>query len=220
MAAGEGPGAAQMSWIGVLGSLAEGLRVLSRAAAPLSARRAPSGCWERWVLRSARSARGRARRAGCSSRVGKARARCSPSELHRTRAAPDPRSTQTRAVIDSHTHLDLCEPPNTELVGRGGAGRGDAHPHGRHGQRLLPRGARGRGGVPAGVRGGRPPPQLRDRLRRRRPGGAACARRAPPLPGDRRDRARLLPRLRPRAPTRSARSPRRSSSRASWASRS
>ena len=40
------------------------------------------------------------------------------------------------------------------------------------------------------------------------------ARRAPALRGDRRDRPRLLPRLRARAPTRSARSRRRSSSRA------
>ena len=81
-------------------------------------------------------------------------------------------------------------------------------------RRLLPRGARRGRGVPAGVCGGRPPPQRDDGLRRRRPGGAARAGRARALPGDRRDGARLLPRRRAARATRSARSPRRSSSRA------
>ena len=34
-------------------------------------------------------------------------------------------------MIDSHTHLDFCEPPNAELVERAVGGRGHADGHGR-----------------------------------------------------------------------------------------
>ena len=47
-----------------------------------------------------------------------------------------------------------------------------------------------------GVRGDRPPPQQRHRVRRRDHRRGARAGRPPALPGDRRDRPRLLPRLR------------------------
>src|SRR6185312_10637930 len=32
------------------------------------------------------------------------------------RAVPQGRARRRRSVIDSHTHLDLCEPPDAELV--------------------------------------------------------------------------------------------------------
>ena len=50
-----------------------------------------------------------------------------------------------------------------------------------------PRGARGRRGLPAGLRRGRPSPELGGRLRRRRPGRARGARRPRALRRDRRD---------------------------------
>ena len=64
-----------------------------------------------------------------------------------------------RRVIDSHTHLDLCEPPERRARRGGRRGGRDAHADGRHRRRLLPRGARRGRGLPAGVRGDRAPPE-------------------------------------------------------------
>ncbi len=65
-----------------------------------------------------------------------------------------------------------------------------------HRRRLVPRRAGGGRGLPAGLRGDRPPPQRGAGLRRRRPGRAARAGRARALRGDRRDGPGLLPRRR------------------------
>ena len=66
-------------------------------------------------------------------------------------------------MIDSHTHLDLCEPPDAELVAAADEAGRHAHADGRHRRRLLPRGARRGRGVPPGLCGGRAPPERRAR---------------------------------------------------------
>ena len=113
--------------------------------------------------------------------------------------APD-RAPLPEAVIDSHTHLESCEPEAADLVAEAERAGVAPPPHRRHRRRVVPRRARRGGGLPAGLRGDRPPPQRGEGLRRRRPRRAASARRPRALPRDRRDRARLLPR--PRAPRR------------------
>ena len=73
-----------------------------------------------------------------------------------------------RGMIDSPTHLDLCEPPNTELVAAGEAA----------GCAVLTVGTDG-----ASSRARSPPPRLPAGLRRRRPApelGAPLRRRPPP----------------------------------------
>ena len=71
-----------------------------RAAAPVHARRAPSSCSRRSDAPDARvRRRGVRRRRGGGARV----------------SALEPLFPK-RCVIDSHTHLDLCEPPDAELV--------------------------------------------------------------------------------------------------------
>ncbi len=99
-------------------------------------------------------------------------------------------------------------------------GRGAADPHGRHGRRVVPGGARRRGGVRIGVGRDRPAPQHGDGLRRR--GSRTSCGRSPRTRAVRRS-------ARPgstssatarRATTRSGRSRRRSTWRATPASRS
>ena len=81
-------------------------------------------------------------------------------------------------MIDSHTHLDLCEPANTELVAAAeAAGVVRILTVGTDGVLLACR-ARRRRGLPAGLCRRRPAPELGGRLRRRRPRRAA--RRSPP----------------------------------------
>ena len=99
-------------------------------------------------------------------------------------------------MIDSHTHLHLCEPPDAELVAAAvEAGVTRIVTVGTDGASCRA-GAGRRRALPAGLRRHRPPPQRRHRLRRRRPGRARGAGRPRALRGDRRDRPGLLPRLR------------------------
>ncbi len=79
--------------------------------------------------------------------------------------------------------------PQRAARGRRRRGGREAHAHGRHRRRLLPRGAARRRGLPAGIRRRRQAPQLEPGLRRRGPRGAARARRARALRRDRRDGA-------------------------------
>ena len=99
-------------------------------------------------------------------------------------------------VIDSHAHLDVCDPPNAELVAdarRVGVTRiltVGLDEESNLGAVQAAQGARGR------LRGGRPPSELRRRVRRRGRRGDRGARAGGRRQGDRRDRARLLPRPR------------------------
>ena len=112
-------------------------------------------------------------------------------------------------MVDTHCHLDSCEPPDADLVGaRPGCG-GHADRHGRHARRVDPaRGGRGQrvhDEVVAIV--GRHPHHSEGfgdgRPRRDRGGG-----RRPARSRDRRDRAGLLPRPRPaRRPAAGVRGP-------------
>ena len=104
------------------------------------------------------------------------------------------RSSRRRAMIDSHAHLDVCDPPNAELVA-------DARRVGV--TRILTIGLDEQsnlGAVRAAkehrgrLRRGRSPSELRRGLRRRRDRGDRGARAGGRRQGDRRDRARLLPR--------------------------
>lgn len=172
----------------VLASLAEGLRVLTVLLQPwLPA--TSSGCSRRSVV-PAPTTRSRPRSSARGASASRRRSsRCFPA------AAGAPRA------IDSHTHLDSCEPPNDELLAAARAagvrriltvGMDAELPLGHDGGRALP------GGLP----GGRPSPEPRRGLRRPRDGPAAVVRRARALPGDRRDRTGPL--SRPRAEGRSA----------------
>ena len=142
-------------------------------------RRAPSGCSRRSVLR--RSVRGRDVRRARQRRDG-----------HRAGAAV----SQAASVIDSHTHLDFCEPPDAELVAAAVAGGREPDGHRRHQRRVVPRGAGGRRGL------SRRSTRRSAATRTRRPASTTptwpSSRRSRPrqVRGDRRDRARLLPRLR------------------------
>ena len=161
----------------VLASLAEGLRVVDRAAVALHAGR------DRERLLDARSARPAARGAGvCLAALG-AVARVARSRRF-SRRAPG-----AAGVIDSHTHLDACEPPDGELVAAAQAAGRDADADGRHRRRICRAALAAAERFPAGVRGGRPPPERRAaasttptwrELRRSRPTSAASrsARRA------------------------------------------
>ena len=155
---------------------------------------------------------GRRAAGGRNDRARDARwSRCFPRHAARARR---------QAMIDSHTHLDLCEPPDAELVAAADAGGRDADADRRHRRRVLPRGA-GRGrGLPAGVRGGRAPPE-RGAAASTRPTWPSCARwpRTRAAWRSARPASTSIATAR-RAPTSSGRSPRRSRSRARRASRS
>ena len=188
----------------VLASLAEGLRVVDRAAAPVHAGSDRRSC-------SPRSAR--------PSSTTPARARGAGRAARRAARAAVPQARRQRDDRLPHPPGRAASRP-TRSSSRAARRRACADAHGRHRRRALPRGARRRRALPAGLRRDRPPPQRGDRLRRRRPRRAA--RRSP--------RTRAASRsARPaststattrRATTRSARSRRRSSSRARPASRS
>ncbi len=92
------------------------------------------------------------------------------------------------SVIDSHTHLELCETTRRRARRRRCRRRGQAHPHRRHRRGLLPGGPRRRRSLPPGLRRRRASSDPEPRLRRGRPRRAGGARRARALPGDRRDR--------------------------------
>ena len=118
----------------VLRTLAEGLRVVTVLLSP----------WIPGAAEKLLDALGAPDLALARRRFGARRDR----RGRRARAAV-PAST---AVIDSHTHLDSCEPPNAELVAAAARGGRHPHPHRRDG-----RGARsrerpgGRRGLPAGA---------------------------------------------------------------------
>ena len=122
-------------------------------------------------------------------------------------------------VIDSHTHLDCASRPMPSSWRRRPTAGVDADRHGRHRRRVVPGGARRGRGLPAGVRGDRPPPELGHRLRRRGPRRAARARGASTSASRSARPASTTTATTRRAPTRSARSGRRSGSRARPASR-
>ena len=65
---------------------------------------------------------------GAPDRLARRRALSSAQGGHRARgsarvAVPEVRVSAAGPVIDSHTHLDLCEPPDAELVGGRRRGR-------------------------------------------------------------------------------------------------
>ena len=74
-------------------------------------------------------------------------ARRSASSASSSRASrPRRRPPEAEPVIDSHCHLDYCEPPVAELVGRARAAGVDRHGHRGHERRGDPARARGRRG--------------------------------------------------------------------------
>ena len=80
-------------------------------------------------------------------------------------AVPEGAARGGRGLIDSHTHLDLCEPPDAELVAAAEAvGVSRILTVGIDGASCARRARRGRG-LPSGLRGDRPPPQLGARVR-------------------------------------------------------
>ena len=173
----------------VLATLAEGLRVLTVLLQPwlpgdaerlLAALGTPDVALEAAQLGARRVG---ARRSRSS--------RCSPSS-RRTR----------RRVIDSHTHLDSCEPPNAELLAAARGRRRAPDPHGRDGRRACRSATMAAERFPevyvAVGRHPNPAEGFDDRVDR----AAARVRRARALPGDRRDGPGLLPR--PRAAGRPA----------------
>ena len=145
--AGEGPRARRPSSTRTLRSLAEGLRVRHRAAAPLHAR------VDREAARRAR------RRADSSSSAARVRRR----PRRRRRVGELPPLFPKPAVIDRHTHLDHGPAPEDELVAAAReAGVNRILTIGMD-SRALPRGARRRRALRRGLRRGRPPPQRRRR---------------------------------------------------------
>ena len=93
----------------VLRTLVGGLRVLARAAAPLPARQHREAARRARLRGSLAGWRALGLDAGArASRIGTARV--AVPEVRVRRLPPGP------TVIDSHTHLHLCEPPNAELV--------------------------------------------------------------------------------------------------------
>ena len=127
------------------------------AAAPVHARLDASAC----STRSARTARSTAR---ALRRGGRRRARSASSASSSRGSRPRRRPPEAEPVIDTHCHLDICEPPVAELVERARGGGRDPDRHGRDERRVdRARARRGRG----------PRRRLRDRRapsRTRRPG--------------------------------------------------
>ncbi len=126
MGAGQGPDAAG-ELDHTLASLAEAFGCSASCSLPYipPAARAAGVLGARALARRCRVRRARRRARSAAS------SRCSPS-----------------AVIDSHTHLDVCEPPDAQLVAA--AGRPGVTPDRdrRHRRRVLPRRARRRRGLP------------------------------------------------------------------------
>ena len=181
----------------VLSSLAEGLRVVTVALSPYMPAEdcRPARCAGR---RRARRPRVRERGLGRADRGARA---ALPEEL----------------VIDSHTHLDACEPPDAELRRRRPHGGRAADPHGRHRRRELPRRARGgRASSPRSTRPWAATPTTRASSTR---GCCASSPRIRVAWRSARPALTTTATARP-APSSAARSRRRSSSRTSCASRS
>ena len=153
----------------VLYTLAEGLRVVSVLLHPFMPGSAER-LWRRWAARTCRSTAPRWARSRAARR--------SPSSGSSSRASrPRRRPPEAEPVIDSHCHLDYCEPPVAELVGRARAAGVDADGHRGHERRGDPARDRGRRGPRRGG-GDRRPPSPRDgRLRRRSPSRRSSARR-------------------------------------------
>ena len=180
----------------VLYTLAEGLRVVSVLLHPFmpgSAERLLAALGREDLSLDGARARARPRAARRSASSG------SSSRGSRPRRRPP----EAEPVIDTHCHLDHCEPPEAELVGRArAAGVEPAWPPWartarRSGARSPPprtttRWSRSSAAIPHETAGF-------DELA---PRGDRARRGAPARPRDRRDRARLLPR--PRAARRPA----------------
>ena len=177
-----------------------------RAAPPVHARHARSGCSPRSAARTARSRR---------ARFGAVRRRRRLGELGQLfpKVEPPPADDAVGRVIDTHCHLDACKPPDAELVARARAAGVSAARDGRDGRRVDR--ARARRGRTRTRRWSRSSAATRTRPRASTTHDLEPIERAaadPARPRDRRDRARLLPRLRAARPTSGARSRPRSSS--------
>ena len=137
------------------------VRASSTSCSPRSSR----GCaWSTVLLwpympASAERLLGGARRAPTARSRARGSARAIGS-VQRARAAVPQGAVRARGVIDSHTHLDLCEPPDAELVAAADAAGV---------RRILTVGIDGAScraalaaaeALPGGLRGDRPPPQL------------------------------------------------------------
>ncbi len=176
-------------------------------------RRAPASSTR--VLALARRGPARRRRPAARRTCPRATASCSPRSARPTLALRGaalggaPRAARVEPleplfpkhsarVIDTHTHLDVCEPPDAELVARGDATRASrgcsrSAPTARRAARALaaaeafPQVLRRRSAATPTTPTGFDDADLAELAR---------ARRARALRGDRRDRPRLLPRLR------------------------
>ena len=147
----------------VLATLYEGLRAVTRAAGTLHAGRAPSGCSRRWARLDRLDAAAFAPPTALTGASRRCR-RCSRSAHG--------------AVIDCHTHLHSCEPPDDELVAAAReAGVTRIVTVGTDAENSRA-GARRRRALPGGVRRRRPPPERGDRLRRRATTPSSSASRA------------------------------------------
>ena len=189
----------------VLRSLAEGAARRSRCCCAPTCRRRPRGCST--ALGASDTSLARARRSAAGS----------PAARSRELAPLFPKAT----VIDSHTHLTRASRPTTSWWRRRVRPGVDADPDRRDGRRRAAAQRAGRGrAVRRGVRGGRPPPQRDGRLRPT-PTSTTLAAFARAIRAAWRSarRAWTTTATARRAPTRSARSRRRSSWPASCASR-
>ena len=193
----------------VLYTLAEGLRVVSVLLHPFmpdSAERLLAALGREELGAGGRRAR-RGRRA--ARRVG---------ELGQLFPRVEAEAPRPEAVIDTHCHLDACEPPVAELVGRARAAGVRADGDGRDGRRVDPARARRRPRTTTrSSRSSAAIPHETAGFDDARPRGDRARGGAPARPRDRRDRARLLPRLRaarrPAARVRGAARARRAASR-------
>ena len=113
---------------GVLYGLAEGMRVVSVLLHPFM-----PGSAERLLAalgREDRSLEGAALRRGAGWRHHRRISRSSSRRSSHPRLRPRPESRS--GVIDTHCHLDACEPPDAELVAAGARGGSHAARHRRH----------------------------------------------------------------------------------------
>ena len=116
-------------------------------------------------------------------------------------------------MVDTHCHLDSCKPDDSELVANARANGITRLATVGMNDESIERAIAAADDLRRGLRDRRPPPERGDRLGRLRPRADRARRAARARAGDRRDRPRLLPRLRaarrPEARVRGAHRPRR-----------